>query len=421
LAVLKFRLLDLKYDGSLAFGLVAGAAIVFQQPLRHMLNAAEAVEQEYRLELLPALMVLSLTFMFHHYRKRQESRAAAFAAEAAARIEHERASELDELITFGRSLGNALELRQIEQALWRDLPDSVRHSRLSVLMRQRSGWRMLIQESDNAEQAVLMEEIVTDAAVRFGPYTEGTSAPVAMCGFLCFPVFANRELIGAALFAQRPDVEHARFQQKLAPVLAFLGIAMRNAQLLAESREDSIRDSLTRWLNRRGAIEMLGLELRRAIRSGKRPALLMVDVDEFKAINDRHGHLHGDAVLQAIARTLDGLLRGTDIKCRYGGDELLIMLPETPLAGASHVAEHIRQAISTMQPATAANWSQVTCSIGVAVAVEGERLPEGPIARADAAMYQAKNGGRNRVVVYDAPDDDDESQTRPAHLVALGA
>src|SRR5262249_2360134 len=153
-----FRLLDLKYDGSLAFGLVAGAAIIFQQPLRHMLNAAEAVEQEYRLELLPALMVLSLTFMFHHYRKRQERRAAALPAEAAARIEHERASELDELITFGRSLGNALELRQIEQALWRDLPDSVRHSRLSVLMRQRSGWRMLIQESDNAEQAVLMEE-----------------------------------------------------------------------------------------------------------------------------------------------------------------------------------------------------------------------------------------------------------------------
>lgn len=420
-AVPKFRLLDLKNDGSLAFGLIAAAAVVFQQPLRFVLNVASAVEQEYNLDLLPALVVLTVTFVFHQYRKRQESRAAAQAAEAAARIEHERASALAELVTFCRSLANALELKQIEPALWRDLPGSLRHCRFSIVMRQRSGWRVLVQDADSPEQGVLLEEIIADAAARFGPCTGETIVPIETKGFLCFPIFANLELIGAAVLADGPESQDARFHQKLTPVLAFLGLTMRNAQLLAESREDSVRDSLTRWYNRRGATEALSLELRRAIRSGKPPALLMVDVDEFKAINDNHGHLHGDAVLQEIARTVDGLLRGTDIKCRYGGDEFLILLPETPLAGAAHVADHIRQAIVSLQPATMSNWGQVTCSIGVAVASTGERQPESPIARADAAMYTAKNSGRNRVVVYDRAIEDKSPKEAQPPLLALGA
>jgi len=419
-AVPKFRLLDLRNDGSLAFGLIAGAAVVFQQPLRYVLNVAGAVEQEYHLDLLPALVVLTVTFMFQQYRKRQESRAVALAAEASARTEHDRATELGELVTFGRSLANALELKQIEPTLWRDLPGSLRHCRLSIVMRQRAGWRVLVQGADSPDQGLMLEEIVADTAARFAPYTDGLIEPLETKGLLCFPVFANHELIGAAVLTDDDESRDAKFQQKLMPVLAFLGITMRNAQLLAESREDSIRDSLSRWLNRRGAIEALGLELRRAVRSGKPPALLMLDVDEFKAINDRDGHLHGDTVLQEISRTVDGLLRGTDVKCRYGGDEFLIILPETPLSGAAHVADHIRQAIASLQPATMANWHQVTCSIGVAVAATAERHPEGPVSRADAAMYKAKNSGRNRVVIYDRSIEDSSRETQ-APLIALRA
>ena len=85
--MIKFRLLDLRHDSSLAVGLIVGAAVVFQQPLRFLLNAAGAVEQQYHLDLLPALVVLSVVFTFHQYRKRQESRAVAVAAQTEARVE----------------------------------------------------------------------------------------------------------------------------------------------------------------------------------------------------------------------------------------------------------------------------------------------------------------------------------------------
>ena len=100
-------------------------------------------------------------------------------------------------------------------------------------------------------------------------------------------------------------------------------------------------------------IEVLHNEVRRAARSARYPALLMFDLDDFKGVNDRHGHLHGDAILQAVARTIDGLLRGSDVKCRYGGDEFLVILPETGIAGAAQVAEHIRQGIRSAELARA--------------------------------------------------------------------
>jgi diguanylate cyclase (GGDEF)-like protein len=116
-------------------------------------------------------------------------------------------------------------------------------------------------------------------------------------------------------------------------------------------------------------------------------------------MNDTLGHLQGDATLQAVSHTVGALLRSTDVRCRYGGDEFLIILPETPVAGAGQVAEHIRRAITSMELLTGRPGERVTCSIGVAAAREGELEPEDVIARADAALYEAKRGGRNRVVV----------------------
>jgi diguanylate cyclase (GGDEF)-like protein len=416
--VAKFRLLDLRHDGTLAIGLIAGTAVVFQQPLRFLLNAAGAVEQQYHLDLLPALVVLSVILMFQQYRKRQESRAAALAAETVARIERARAAELDELVNVGRSLANALSFKEIEQALWRNLPALLRSCRLSVVMRQRAAWRMLVHDADGSvDNAPLLEEVAASAAGQFEPYSSGTVVPIAIKGFLCFPVFANREVVGAALLIDGPEVRESRLQLALAPVLTFVGIAIRNVQLLAESREDSLRDSLTRWFNRRYALETLYNELRRAARSGRYPALLMFDLDDFKGVNDRRGHLHGDAILQGVARTIDGLLRGSDVKCRYGGDEFLVILPETGIAGAAQVAEHIRTGIKTAELAPSMDGEHVTCSVGVTVACAGELDPETLLARADAALYGAKAAGRDRVVVH---DNSAERDVPSLHLVASG-
>ena len=188
-------------------------------------------------------------------------------------------------------------------------------------------------------------------------------------------------------------------QQTLAPVLAFVGVAVRNVQLLAESKDDSVRDSLTRWFNRGYAIEVLRNDLRRAARTRQAPSVVMFDLDGFKTLNDTRGHLQGDTTLQTVARTIDGMLRGSDLRCRYGGDEFLVLLPETPVNGAAQVAEHIREAITSLNLSTGRPGEPLTCSIGVATAQAGELEPEHLIERADAALYKAKREGRNRVVV----------------------
>jgi diguanylate cyclase (GGDEF)-like protein len=415
----RFRLLDLRYDTTLAIGLIMGAAVVFQQPLRFVLNAVGAIEQQYHLDLLPALVVLTVAFTFHQYRKRQESRAAALASEIAARLERERAAELDELVVLGRTLANSLDYKQIEQVVWRHLPEFLRASHLSLVALLGNGrWQVVV---DGIDQSIVppvpIDETAERAARRFEPHDDGVVKPVAEDGFLCFPVHANRAVIGAVLVRDDATMHDPRRQQSLAPILAFMGITLRNAQLIAESREMSVRDSLTHWFNRSHGLMALEMELRRGFRSGAPLALLMLDIDQFKAVNDTHGHLHGDAVLRGVASHVEGLLRLSDIKCRYGGDEFLIILPETPPAGAVHVAEHIRDAVAALELTIGADRVLVKCSVGVAIAAAGELDPEKLIARADAALYRAKRAGRNRVIM-DGTQVGNLGASRPAHAVA---
>lgn len=414
----RFRLFDLSHDSPLAVGLIMATAVVFQQPLRYALNAVGEVEQRYHLDLLPALVVLCVVFMFHQYRKRQESRAVALAADTAAQLERSRVAEMQELMDIGQSLANALEFKEIEQALWRHLPVSLREHPLAILMRFRSGWRVLVQDGGRDADSSRAEEIAARAGAHFDATIQQSSAAVAIDGHICLPVCAGRAVIGVAILPDTPATRQERLQQTLAPVLAFVGVAMRNIQLLADSKDNSVRDSLTRWFNRGHAIEVLRNDLRRAVRTGHPTSVVMFDLDGFKTMNDTLGHLQGDATLQAVARAVDGMLRGSDLRCRYGGDEFLLLLPETPLAGAAQVAEHVRETITSLDLSTGRPGERLTCSVGVATAGERELEPEALIERADSALYQAKRGGRNRVVV-------DESAgllvaAKPLRLVVAG-
>ena len=121
-----------------------------------------------------------------------------------------------------------------------------------------------------------------------------------------------------------------------------VAISVRNVQLLIETREHGLRDHLTGCVNRAYGLEALDRELRLARRSLQPLSILMFDIDRFKAINDELGHLRGDDLLRAVGAQLTRVVRSTDVRCRYGGDEFLIVLPATPLAGAQHVAESIR-------------------------------------------------------------------------------
>jgi two-component system cell cycle response regulator len=125
----------------------------------------------------------------------------------------------------------------------------------------------------------------------------------------------------------------------------------------------------------------------------------MFDVDHFKAINDQLGHLRGDELLRRIGMQLTKVLRTSDLRCRYGGDEFLIILPETPALGAERVADGVRRELAAITIGGAHDARSITVSIGVATAGPEDRTPDLLIERADKALYRAKRNGRNRFAV----------------------
>jgi diguanylate cyclase (GGDEF)-like protein len=156
------------------------------------------------------------------------------------------------------------------------------------------------------------------------------------------------------------------------------------------------QDGLTGLRNRRAADERLAHELARHRRLRRPLGVLLADIDHFKSINDRHGHAVGDAVLRAVAQRLAASLRETDLAARFGGEEFLVLLPETDRAGLARVAEKLRAAVEAL------NLEQVgtvTTSLGGAVAEDGAGDAALLLERADQALYGAKAAGRNRVVV----------------------
>jgi diguanylate cyclase (GGDEF)-like protein len=142
---------------------------------------------------------------------------------------------------------------------------------------------------------------------------------------------------------------------------------------------------------------VIDAELRRARRSQTPVSVIMFDLDHFKDLNDRHGHLCGDAVLNAVGKRMREVVRGSDLKCRYGGEEFLVVLPETPLHGARRVAETLRREIAERPIPWSGDGLTVTASFGLAQTMPGEVNVEAVLARADQALYRAKDDGRNCV------------------------
>jgi diguanylate cyclase len=158
-------------------------------------------------------------------------------------------------------------------------------------------------------------------------------------------------------------------------------------------------DALTGLANRRQAEEQLSRELRRAERYGRAFSVLMIDLDHFKDLNDRFGHLAGDDVLIDLARRLERMVRASDTVARWGGEEFLLLAPETSGEDARRLAEMIRQHVDAN---ALADRYRITLSLGVASYRPGDTV-QSVVARADAALYLAKRGGRNQVRVEIVP------------------
>ena len=182
-------------------------------------------------------------------------------------------------------------------------------------------------------------------------------------------------------------------------------------KLQEQLRDQAVRDSLTGLYNRRYLDETIKRELDRAERNNLPVGIVMCDLDHFKLVNDTHGHLAGDEVLRVFAELLKKHARGSDIVCRFGGEEFVMFLPDMPPAVAYQRAEQLRTELAAKRITLGAAIIQVTASFGVAAFPENGKTMDSLIRAVDAAMYQAKETGRDRVVVSSVHEEDVPDRT----------
>ncbi|MCA8915830.1 MAG: GGDEF domain-containing protein [Planctomycetes bacterium] len=196
-------------------------------------------------------------------------------------------------------------------------------------------------------------------------------------------------------------------------VFTAMGMLAVYYRLASNSAEQKLKvlastDDLTGLMNRRRMIENIDEEMNRIRRSARAATLVMADIDLFKKVNDTHGHLTGDIVLQGVATELRRRLRSQDFIARWGGEEFLFMLPETEVEGAKIAAEKLREAMHALEIDCDGMKLKVTMTFGIAPLDPAIGIDES-ISHADDALYAGKQGGRDRVVVWEKAD------SSPAH------
>lgn len=168
-------------------------------------------------------------------------------------------------------------------------------------------------------------------------------------------------------------------------------------ETLGRLRDMAIRDELTRAYNRRHLLQRAEEEFERANRHSTDLSVIMIDADHFKNVNDTYGHDVGDEVLRQLTRTAEKQLRRSDLLARFGGEEFVVLAPETDLDGAVDLAERIRRSIDALRIPVDEGELRFTVSLGVAQATASDQSVESTLKKADQALYQAKEQGRNRV------------------------
>ncbi|WP_434701896.1 sensor domain-containing diguanylate cyclase [Pseudomonas sp. D1-36] len=233
-----------------------------------------------------------------------------------------------------------------------------------------------------------------DLSCRHYPAALGTDQ-VTDC---CLPLMAYGEILGLLHIRQvgLQDLSEERLQIAEA-VAEQTALALANGRMRQVLETQSIKDPLTGLYNRRFMDEALKRELARSERNGSALSVVMLDLDNFKHLNDSYGHPAGDAVLRAVSALLLRSLRSSDIACRFGGEELIVILPECPSESATSRAELIRASLEGLSLTDHGQTFTVTASFGVA-STETSGLDQGSLLKAaDSALYAAKRLGKNRV------------------------
>jgi diguanylate cyclase (GGDEF)-like protein/PAS domain S-box-containing protein len=210
--------------------------------------------------------------------------------------------------------------------------------------------------------------------------------------YIGVPLKVHGQVIGfISLFSGTVNFYSINDAERLKPFANQAAIALENARLYSETQLKADTDELTGLKNRRSFFEMGSREIERAIRFKHPLAALMIDLDNFKDVNDNFGHPVGDRLLKELADVFKGKLRNVDLIARYGGDEFIVLLPENDIKAATDVAERICHSIAKIK-------AKVTASIGVAILDKGMTTLSALVEHADRALYNAKKFGKNRIV-----------------------
>jgi diguanylate cyclase (GGDEF)-like protein len=350
------------------------------------------------------LAILGLVYAFRSSVAEAEGRAAAVAAADHSR---EQVARLFEMADVLQSASDHADANSVLKATAMDLVPGFSGA-LYVFNNSRD--RLVLSTTwARAEHDALPETInpQTCWAVKRGkPHLNHADASKLCCAHhvgmeavLEIPMIARGEIVGLLqLFAAGVSaVERLQNVTDLGSALADgMSLALANMALREKLRNQALRDPLTGLYNRRYMEDCLQRFVRLADRENREISLVMVDLDHFKRLNDEHGHAFGDQVLRDAALALTGSLRETDIVCRFGGEELVIILPDCPLERAGDKAEVLRLRIEELSNTHGAD---ISASFGVASLPHTSQGVADLLAAADAALYKSKQGGRNRVTL----------------------
>lgn len=327
-----------------------------------------------------------------------------------------RVGELEILNATGRRLSASLELEELVEAVARETCKAIPEAEAVALVHRRPGEaKFLLDGFDGTTERFFRRSLTEGQGAAGWVLSRGTARRIAdlahadvavestegICSWLGVPLFMYGACEGVlAVQSARRGAFRASHQRLLESLALQVAAALQNAHLY----ELAMVDGLTGLFVRRYFDARIEEEIQRSRRYGTPFSVVMVDVDDFKKLNDEHGHLIGDRVLRSIANVIKSQMRGVDTAARYGGEEIALILPRTELVSAYGVGERIRAAIAEQRVTTDGEPPRalgVTASFGIASYPEcSAQSGEDLVRMADKALYRAKHTGKNRVELF---------------------